>query len=218
MRSPSCFLPQALLKKPSSSGQISLKMTRPTVVSMTLRSRHRRRRSSRPKSGFLKRIRSCVLTAPSAMRELDFGLRRRRAAARSPSPLRRARFCGEVVAAEHDVLRRRHDRLAARGREDVVRRQHEHARFHLRLDRERHVHGHLVTVEVRVVSGANERVNADRFAFDQLRLERLDRQTVQRRRAVQQHRMALGHFLEDVPDFRASGARSSSSRERTVCT
>ena len=88
------------------------------------------------------------------------------------------------------------------GREDVVRRHHEHARFHLRFDGERHVHGHLVTVEVRVVSGANERVNADGFAFDEHRLERLDRQTVQRRRAVEQHRVALGHFFEDVPDFR----------------
>ena len=64
------------------------------------------------------------------------------------------------------------------------------------------MHGHLVAVEVRVVSGANERMNADRFAFDQLRLESLDRKTVQRRRAVQQHRMALRDFFENVPDFR----------------
>ena len=41
------------------------------------------------------------------------------------------------------------------------------ARFHLRFDRERHVHGHLVAVEVRVVSGTNERMNADGFAFDE---------------------------------------------------
>ena len=34
-------------------------------------------------------------------------------------------------------------------------------------------------------------MNADRFAFDQLRLESLDRQAVQRRRAIQQNRMAL---------------------------
>ena len=87
------------------------------------------------------------------------------------------------------------------GREDVVRRQHEHARFHLRLDRERHVDGHLVAVEVRVVGGADERMNADGFAFDETRLESLDRQTVQRRRAVEQHRVALGDFFENVPDF-----------------
>ena len=64
------------------------------------------------------------------------------------------------------------------------------------------MHSHLVAVEVRVVSGANERMNADRFAFDQLRLESLDRETVQRRRAVQENRVALGDFFEDVPDLR----------------
>jgi hypothetical protein len=68
--------------------------------------------------------------------------------------------------------------------------------------RERNVHSHLIAVEVRVVSGANERVNADRFAFDQLRLESLNRETVQRRRAVQQNRVTLRHFFEDVPDLR----------------
>src|SRR6185437_7638654 len=31
--------------------------------------------------------------------------------------------------------------------------------------------------------------------------ESLNRQTVQRRRAVEQHRMALRHFLENVPHF-----------------
>ena len=73
--------------------------------------------------------------------------------------------------------------------------------FHLRLDRERHVDRHLIAVEVRVVSGTNERMNADRFAFDELRLEGLDGEAVQRGRAVQQHRVALGDFFQDVPDF-----------------
>ena len=36
------------------------------------------------------------------------------------------------------------------------------------------VHGHLVTVEVRVVGGADERVDADSLALDQHRLEGLD--------------------------------------------
>ncbi len=36
MMSEICFLPQALLKKPTPSGQISLKITRPAVVSITL--------------------------------------------------------------------------------------------------------------------------------------------------------------------------------------
>ncbi len=86
-----------------------------------------------------------------------------------------ARILRKVVTTENDVLRRRGDWLATRGREEIVRREHEHARFHLRLDAERDVDGHLVSVEVRVVSGADERMNADRFALDELRLECLDR-------------------------------------------
>ena len=68
-------------------------------------------------------------------------------------------------------------------------RHHEHARFHLRLDRQRHVHGHLVAVEVGVERRADERVQLDRLALDEHRLERLDAEAVQRRRAVQQHRV-----------------------------
>ena len=88
------------------------------------------------------------------------------------------------VAAEHDVLRRLRHRTAVRRLEDVVRRQHEHARLELRLERERHVHGHLVTVEVGVERRADERMDADGLALDQHRLERLDAQAVERRRAV----------------------------------
>ena len=91
--------------------------------------------------------------------------------------------------------------LPCAGRQDVVRRHHEHARFHLRFDRERHVHGHLVAVEVGVERRADERVQLDRLALDQHRLERLDAEAVQRRRAVQEHRVLLDHFLEDVPDL-----------------
>ena len=112
-----------------------------------------------------------------------------------------ARLDGQVVGAEDDVLRRREDRLAGRRREDVRRRHHEEFALHDRFERQRHVDGHLVTVEVRVVGGTDERVNADGFAFDQDGLERLDRQTVERRCAIEQHRMALRDFLEDVPDF-----------------
>ena len=75
--------------------------------------------------------------------------------------------------------------LTARGREDVVRAHHEHARFHLRFDRERHVHRHLVAVEVGVEGRADQRVQLDGLALDQHRLERLDAETVQRRGAVE---------------------------------
>ena len=109
---------------------------------------------------------------------------------------------GEIIDAKDDVLRRHRDRTAGGGRKDVVRSQHELARFHLGLDRERHVDGHLVTVEVGIVSRADERVDADGLAFDQLRFEGLDRETVKRRRAVEEDRVPLGNFGKDIPDFR----------------
>ena len=111
-----------------------------------------------------------------------------------------ARPC-EVVGAENNILRRNRDRASGCGRENVVRREHELAALHLSLDRERYVDGHLVTVEVRVVGGANERMDADRRAFDELRLERLDRKAVKRRRAVEEDGVTLGDFREDVPDL-----------------
>jgi hypothetical protein len=46
-------------------------------------------------------------------------------------------------------------------------------------------------------------VKLDRLAFDQHGLERLDAQTVQRRRAVQQNRVLADHLVEDVPDLGA---------------
>ena len=109
---------------------------------------------------------------------------------------------GEVVEAEHDVLRRHDDRLAVRRVQDVVGRHHQHARLELRLERQRHVHGHLVAVEVGVEGGADERMQLDRLALDQRRLEGLDAEAVQRRRAVQQHRMLADHLVEDIPDLR----------------
>ena len=42
----------------------------------------------------------------------------------------------------------------------------------------------------------------NRLAFDQLRLESLDRKAVQRRGTIQQNRVARGHFFKDVPYFR----------------
>ena len=86
-----------------------------------------------------------------------------------------------------------------RRRQDVVARQHQHRRFDLRFGRQRDVDRHLVAVEVGVERRADERVDADRLAFDQHRLERLDAETMQRRRAVEQHRMLADDLLEHVP-------------------
>ena len=105
----------------------------------------------------------------------------------------------DVVEAEHDVLRRHDDRLAVGRRQDVVGRHHQDARLELRLQRQRHVHRHLVAVEIGVERGADQRVQLDRLALDQHRLEGLDAEAVQRRGAVQQDRVLADHLFEDVP-------------------
>ena len=65
------------------------------------------------------------------------------------------------------------------------------------------MHGHLIAVEVGVERRADERVDLDRLTFDQDRLERLDTQTVQRRRAVEEHGVLADDVREDVPDLGA---------------
>ena len=65
------------------------------------------------------------------------------------------------------------------------------------------MNSHLIAVEIGVVSRANERMNANRFALDQHRLESLNGKTVQCWCAVEKDRMAFGDFVEDVPDFRS---------------
>ena len=111
-------------------------------------------------------------------------------------------FARRIVETENDILRRNDDRLAVGRRQHVVRRQHQRAAFHLRFERQRNVHGHLVAVEVGVERRANQRVQLDRLAFDQRRLKRLDPQAVQRRRTVEHDRMFADHLFEDVPHHR----------------
>jgi hypothetical protein len=84
----------------------------------------------------------------------------------------------------------------------VVGGHHQHARLELGFERQRHVNGHLVAVEVGVEGGADERMQLDRLALDQHRLEGLDAEAMQGRRAVQQHRMLADDLVEDIPDFR----------------
>src|SRR6185369_722174 len=111
-------------------------------------------------------------------------------------------IASQVVNTEHDVLRRHRDRLSARRAQDVVARKHQHRRFDLRFRTERNVYRHLVAVEVSVECRTHERVNLDRLAFDEDRLKRLNAETVQRRSAIQKHRMLANHFFKNVPNYR----------------
>ena len=61
------------------------------------------------------------------------------------------------------------------------------------------MNSHLVAVEVRIERTADKWRNFNRSAFDQHGLERLNGETVQRRRTVQQDGMLFDNFFEDVP-------------------
>src|SRR5688572_19214522 len=65
------------------------------------------------------------------------------------------------------------------------------------------MHGHLVTVEVRIKSGTYERVNADRFPFHKHRLKGLYSQTMECGRTVEEHRIFANDLVENIPYFRS---------------
>ena len=109
----------------------------------------------------------------------------------------------EVVDPQDDILTRNDDRLAVGRGEDVVGRHHQAACFKLSFQRQRHVHGHLVAVEVSVEGGTDQRVQVDGLALDQHGFEGLDAQTVQGRRPVQHDRVLADHLFEDIPDLGA---------------
>lgn len=101
-----------------------------------------------------------------------------------------------VIQAQYHVLGRYDDRLTVRGRQNVVGGHHQRTGFKLGFQGQRYVYRHLVTVEVGVVSRTHQRVQLDRFTFDQNRLERLDAQTVQGGRTVQQDRVLADDFVQ----------------------
>ena len=83
--------------------------------------------------------------------------------------------------------------------QDVVGRQHQHPRLGLGLGRQWQVNGHLVTVEVGVEGRTDERMELNRLALDQLRLEGLDTEAVQGWCTVQQHRVLGDDLLQHIP-------------------
>ena len=110
---------------------------------------------------------------------------------------------GQVVQTGHHVQTGHGQRPTRRRRQDVVRGQHQDAGLGLRLRAQRQVHGHLVAVEVGVERLTDQRVQLDGLALDQLRLEGLDTQAVQRGGTVEQHRMFGDDLFENVPHLRA---------------
>ena len=133
-------------------------------------------------------------------REDRLGDRRERTALTGRTLLER----GQVVQTDDHVLRGQGHRTAIRRLQDVVRREHQDAGLGLRLDGQRQVDCHLVTVEVGVERGTHERVQLDGLTLDELRLEGLDAQAVQGGCAVQQHGALADDLLEHVPHLRTA--------------
>ena len=107
---------------------------------------------------------------------------------------------GDVVEAEHHVLRRYGDRCAIGRIEDVVALQHEHLRLEDGFVGEGKVDGHLVAIEVGVEGRTSEGVELDGFTFNHLGLESLDGETVERRSTVEEDGVSLHDEFEDVPN------------------
>ena len=110
----------------------------------------------------------------------------------------------EVVGTQNHILRRHRDRAAVLRTQQVVGREHQDTGLGLRLGRQGHVNSHLVAVEVRVECRAVQRVELEGAALDQHRLERLNTETVERRRAVEHDGVILDDDVERVPDLGAA--------------
>ena len=108
-------------------------------------------------------------------------------------------FQGEVIGTQDHVLRRNRHRTSVGRLEQVASRQHQEAGLRLRFGGQRNVHSHLVAVEVRVIRRTCQRMELQGAAFHQDRFERLDAQSMQRRRTVEQHRVVLDDDFQRIP-------------------
>ena len=105
----------------------------------------------------------------------------------------------QIVASEDHILCRNGYRVTILRLQEVVGGQHEESCLRLCLCRERYVYSHLVTVEVGVERGTNERMELDGTAFYEDRLKCLDTESVERRSTVEHNRMILDNVFEDIP-------------------
>ena len=108
----------------------------------------------------------------------------------------------QVERADDHVLSRCDKRTTVGRAEHVVCRQHEDTRLGLCFGGQGQVNRHLVTVEVGVERGADQRVQLNCLALDQHRLEGLNAETVERRCSVEEHRVFLDDVVENVPHLR----------------
>ena len=107
----------------------------------------------------------------------------------------------QVVDAQNHILGRHRNRSSVRRLQQVIRGQQHKAAFRLGFLRQGQMNSHLVSVEVRVERGADQRMQLDCLALYQNRLKRLNTEPVQRRCPVQHNRMLLDDIFQNIPDL-----------------
>ena len=110
-------------------------------------------------------------------------------------------FLGQVVDTQHHILRGNCHRASVGGLQQVIGRQQQEPALCLRFHRQGQMHSHLVSIEVGVERGTNQRMQLDGFTFHQDGLKCLDTQTMQGRRTVQHYRMLFDYLLQHIPDL-----------------
>ena len=116
--------------------------------------------------------------------------------------LRSGTELGNIVQAQHHILRRHRNRRTVCRIQDIVRLQHQNLSFQNRFVAQRQMHSHLVTVEVGIERRTSQRMQLDSLTFYHLGLESLDTQAVQCRSTVQQHRVSFHHVFQNIPNHR----------------
>ena len=126
-----------------------MKMIRPTVVSISLEMRFRRRAS---------RVRRTLILACRLIALASYAIS---ASSKSrntlPSPFSPVLIQGQVIGTQNHILRGHGYRTSVGGLEQVAGRQHQEPGLGLGLSGQRHVNSHLVAVKVGVVSGTDQR-------------------------------------------------------------
>ena len=107
---------------------------------------------------------------------------------------------GKIERTEDHVLCRNRNRLSVLRTKQVVCGKHKEPCFRLRFRRKGNVNRHLVAVKVRVERRTNKRVQFQRSAFNENGLERLNAETVKRRRAVKHYGIFLDYVFKCVPN------------------
>ena len=105
------------------------------------------------------------------------------------------------VDAQNDILGRYDDWLTVGRQQDVVGRHHQGTGFQLSFQRQRHVHSHLVAVEVSVIGRTDQRMQLDGLAFNQDGFESLDTETVKSRCPVEENGVFPDDLGQDIPDL-----------------